>query len=63
MKEAPTFKFNVNVLKESIKLDMKQEELEEEEKQVEELAKYLKDTVLETLVLDLKQLEGVPTDS
>ena len=63
MKEAPTFKFNVNVLKESIKLDMKQEELEEEEKQVGELAKYLKDTVLETLVLDLKQLEGVPTDS
>ena len=32
MTEAPSFKFNVNVFKESIKLDMKPEELEAEEK-------------------------------
>ena len=63
MKEAPTYKFNVNVFKESIQLDMKAEEIQAEEKQVEDLAKYLKETVIETLVLDLKQLEGVPTDS
>ena len=54
MAEAPSFKFNVNVFKESIKLDMKPEELEAEEKQVDDLAKYLKETVIQTLVLDLK---------
>ena len=46
MKEAPTFKFNVNVFKESIQLDMKADEIETEEKLVEDLAKYLKETVI-----------------
>jgi len=63
MKEAPKYKFNTNVFKNCVTLDMSEQELKKEEDQVEHLAAYILDTTLPALIADLKQLEGIPTDS
>ena len=63
MSEAPKYAFNTNVFKGGVKLDMTDEELKAEEKQVEDLATYIIDTAIPGLIDDLKQFEGIPTDS
>jgi hypothetical protein len=53
--EAPKYKFNTNVLKKNVQLDMTAEELKEEEKNVEDLAKHITEKSIPSLVQDLKQ--------
>ena len=61
--EAPKYKFNTNVLKKNVQLDMTADELKEEEKNVEDLAKHITEKSIPSLVQDLKQQEGIPIDS
>ena len=50
IKEAPKYSWNVNVFKKNIQLDMTAEELEAEEKNVQELATFIKDKAIPNLV-------------
>lgn len=52
--EAPQFKFNVNVFKSKVTLDMTPAEVEEEEKTVKKLATYLTEKSIPNIVQDLK---------
>lgn len=63
LKEAPKFKFNSNVFKSSVKLSMPAEEIAADEALVKDLARFLKEDQLQSLVNDLKSGDGVPTDS
>ena len=62
--EAPKFKFNTNIFKASqSQLELSEEERKTEEDLIEDLAKFLNDQAIPFLITELKQLEGVPTDS
>ena len=61
--EAPKFKFNTNIFKKNVQLDMTAEEIREEEKNVENLSKYITEKAIPNLAQDLKQQEGIPIDS
>ena len=61
--EAPKFKFNTNVFKKNVQLDMSAEEIRGEEKNVESLSKFITEKAIPNLVQDLKQQEGIPIDS
>ena len=63
IQEAPQFKFNTNVFKSSVKLDMSEDERLKEEQLVEDLSKHIIEKAIPSLISDLKQMEGVPTDS
>ena len=63
MAEAPKFRFNTNVFKKNVQLDMSEEELAEEEANVKKLATYITEKALPNLIQDLKQQEGIPIDS
>ena len=63
IQEAPQFKFNTNVFKSSVKLDMSDDERQKEEQLVEDLSKHIIEKAIPSLISDLKQMEGVPTDS
>jgi len=62
IKEAPKYTFNTNIFK-NVKLSMSEEERSKEEDLIKELAKFLKEKAIEKLILDLQNVEGVPTDS
>ena len=63
MAEAPKFRFNTNVFKKNVQLDMSEAELAEEEANVKKLAAYITEKALPNLIQDLKQQEGIPIDS
>ncbi len=59
MKEAPEFQWNTNVYK-NVKLALTPEEIKAEEDNIDEIAKFLKETAVNKLVQDLKSLDGTP---
>lgn len=61
--EAPKYKFNTNVFKTTATLDLSPEEIKKEETSVEDLGKFITDKAIPSLISDLKQLDGIPTDS
>ena len=63
-KEAENIKFNTNVFK-NVKLALSTEELKEEEDKVKDVAKYLKENAITSLISRLEQstCEGMPSDS
>ena len=61
--EAPKFQYNTNVFKSTVKLDMTDDERKKEEALIEDMAKYITEKAIPNLISDLKQSEGVPTDS
>ena len=63
MQEAPKLKFNVNVFKSGVILDMSAEEIAADEAQVKELSDYLKSNSIKTLIHSMKQIDGTPNDS
>lgn len=63
LKEAPKLAFNSNVFKTNCKLAASPEEIEQDELQVKQLAKFLLEEQLPALLNDLKSGDGVPTDS
>jgi len=54
IKAAPKYTWNVNVFKKNVQLDMTASELEAEEKNVSELAKFITDKAIPNLIQDLK---------
>ena len=50
MAEAPKFRFNTNVFKKNVQLDMSEEELAEEEANVKKLAAYITEKALPNLI-------------
>lgn len=52
--EAPQFKFNVNVFKSKVTLDMTKAEIEAEEKNVKKLSEYINEKSIPNIVMDLK---------
>lgn len=54
--------FNTNVFK-KIKLAMSEEEVKAEEEKVKQLAKYLKETAIPSLISNLQKTENIPTNS
>ena len=63
MQEAPQYTFNVNVFKSNIKLALSEAELKVQEDEVRDLAVFLKEKALESVVNDLKSMDNIPTDS
>lgn len=63
MQEAPQYTFNVNVFKSNIKLALSEAELKAQEDEVRDLAAFLKEKALESVVNDLKSMDNIPTDS
>jgi len=63
MSEAPKMKFNVNVFKSGVTLDMPAEEIAADEGLVQELANFLKSNSVKTLIHSMKQIDGTPNDS
>ena len=61
--EAERIKFNTNVLKANIQLQLTEEELSQEIDQVKAIAKFLKEDQIKLFITDLKSGDGVPTDS
>lgn len=63
LKEAPQYTFNVNLFKPNVKLVISDEELKQQEDELRDLAKFLKERAVMSIITDLKSLENVPTDS
>lgn len=63
LKEAPTIKYNANVFKENIKLDMTQKEIESDENDIKKLSEFLLKEQIPALIRKFKSGENVPTDS
>lgn len=62
LKECSNEVYNTNVFK-KVKLAMSEEEIKVEEDKVKNLAKFLKEEAIQSLIKNLNRNEGVPTDS
>ena len=62
LKECKAEVYNTNVFK-KVKLAMSEDEIKVEEEKVQNLAKFLKEDAIQSLIKNLNRNEGVPTDS
>ena len=62
LKECKSEVYNTNVFK-KVKLALSDDEIKAEEEKVSDLAKFLKEEAIQSLIKNLNRNEGVPTDS